>query len=59
MQVGDKCKYQDYDSHEWKDGIIQGVRGPVSARVYVITGTGHFSGELETRTYHYIKKWDK
>jgi hypothetical protein len=59
MKIGDKCKYMDYNSQEWKEGIIQDARGPVSARVYVITGTGHFTGELETRTQHYIMKWDK
>jgi len=56
MKVGDKCMYQDYDSNLWKEGIIQDIRGPVSARVYVITGTGYSTGELETRTSHYIVK---
>jgi ribulose-5-phosphate 4-epimerase/fuculose-1-phosphate aldolase len=59
MKVGDKCKYMDYNSNMWKDGIIQSVQGPVSARVYIVTGSGQFAGELETRTDHYIMKADK
>ena len=56
MKVGDKCKYRDCDSNEWKSGIILDIRGPFSAKTYVIAGTGHFTGELETRTSHYVMR---
>jgi len=56
MKVGDKCKYRDYDSNEWKNGIILDIRGSFSAKTYVITGTGRFTGELETRTSHYVMR---
>ena len=62
MKVGDKCKYKDYDSRkylQWKEGIILDIRGPYSARVYVIAGTGYSTGKLETRTSHYIVKAGK
>jgi len=61
MKVGDKCKYKDYNSlsHTWKEGVILDIRGPFSARVYVVAGTGHSAGELETRTSHYVMKMGK
>ena len=59
MKIGDECKYRDYDSNTWKDGIIQDIRGPFSARVYIVAGVGYSTGELETRTSHYIMKADK
>ena len=61
MKAGDKCKYKDYDiqTHAWKEGIILDIRGPFSARVYVVAGTGHSTGELKTRTGHYIMKTGK
>jgi hypothetical protein len=59
MQIGDKCKYRDHDSRLWKEGVVLDVQGPYSARVYVITGTGHATGELGTRTSHYVMADDK
>ncbi len=56
MKVGDKCKYRDCDSDEWKSGIILDIRGPFSAKVYVVAGNGKFTGELKTKTSHYIMR---
>ena len=56
MKVGDQCKYRGCDSAIWKSGIILDIRGPFSAKTYVIAGTGHFTGELETRTSHYVMR---
>ena len=59
MKVGDKCQYRDIDSYVWKKGVILDIRGPYSARVYVVAGTGSATGEMGTRTSHYIMKAGK
>jgi hypothetical protein len=54
MKVGDRCQYRAWDTEEWKPGTILEVRGTFSAREYVIAGTGHATGELVTKTSHYV-----
>ncbi len=60
MEVGDKCEYKshiDVDG-QWvyHTGTIVKIVGPYSAKVYTIIGTGHATGELVTKTSHYIRK---
>ena len=56
MKIGDKCTYKaDHNNVGcWKNGIILDIKGPFSAKVYTIAGVGTASGELVTKTSHYV-----
>jgi hypothetical protein len=54
MNVGDKCQYRDWASPDWKHGTILAILGSINAQSYVIAGTGHASGELVTKSSHYV-----
>jgi hypothetical protein len=54
MKIGDQCQYRDWDTHDWKDGTVLDIQGPVNARIYVVAGSGHAAGELVTKTDHYV-----
>jgi len=58
MKVGDKCRYRartDVNGRGvYKPGVVVKVIGPFSAKVYTIIGTGYATGELVTKTSHYV-----
>ena len=60
MNIGDKCKYKSHIDVDgrwvYNTGIIVKIVGPYSAKVYTIVGSGFATGELVTKTSHYIRK---
>ena len=60
MEVGDKCEYKsriDVDG-KWvyNTGTIVKIVGPYSAKLYTIIGSGFATGELVTKTSHYVRE---
>jgi len=60
MKIGDKCEYKSHVNVDgkwvWNTGAIVKAVGPYSAKVFTIVGSGHATGELVTKTGHYLRK---